>query len=75
VYLTALRLLGCQPEDAAMVAAHPADLHAAAALGLRPVFIRRPLEWGPGALPAAPPALDGAAEADGLIELAEDLGC
>ena len=75
VYLTALRLLGCQPEDAAMVAAHPADLHAAAALGLRLVFIRRPLEWGPGALPAAPPALDGAAEADGLIELAEDLGC
>jgi 2-haloacid dehalogenase len=74
VYRTALRLLDCQPEDAGMVAAHPSDLAAAAALGLRPIFIRRPLEWGPGALPADPPALDGLVEAGGLIELAEVLG-
>ena len=32
-----------------MVAAHASDLRAAAGLGLRPVFIRRPREWGPGA--------------------------
>jgi 2-haloacid dehalogenase len=75
VYLTALRLLDCQPEDAAMVAAHPADLRAAAALGLRPVFVRRPLEWGPDARPANPPALDGLLEADGLVDLAAALGC
>jgi len=75
VYIAALRLLDCQPEAAAMVAAHPSDLRAAAALGLRPVFIRRPLEWGPGALPADPPALDGLLEADGLIDLAAALGC
>ena len=49
VYLTALRLLDCPPEEAGMVAAHAADLQAAAALGLRPVFISRPLEWGPAA--------------------------
>jgi 2-haloacid dehalogenase len=75
VYRTALRLLDCQPGDAAMVAAHPSDLRAAAALGLRPVFIRRPAEWGPGAPPASPPALDGLLEADGLLDLATALGC
>ena len=75
VYLTALALLDCPPEDAGMVAAHAADLRAAAALGLRPVFIRRPLEWGPDAPPQDPPELDGLIDADGLTHLAELLGC
>ena len=75
VYLTALRLLECPPEDAGMVAAHAADLRAAAALGLRPIFVRRPLEWGPGVPPAGPPALEGLLEADGLGHLADALGC
>jgi len=75
VYLTALDLLECRPEDAAMVAAHGPDLEAAAALGLRPVFVRRPLEWGPGAPPPRPPALDGLLDTDGLTGLAAELGC
>jgi len=75
VYLTALRLLDCPPAEAGMVAAHPSDLRAAAALGLRPIFVRRPLEWGPGAPPAEPPALDGLIDADGLDRVAEALGC
>jgi 2-haloacid dehalogenase len=75
VYLTALDLLDCRPQDAGMVAAHPSDLRAAAAVGLRPIFVRRPLEWGPGAPPADPPALDGLLEADGLSQLADALGC
>lgn len=75
VYLTALRLLECTPEEAGMVAAHGSDLHAAAALGLRPIFIRRPLEWGTDAQPAGSPALDGLVEADGLDDLATLLGC
>lgn len=74
-YLTALRLLDCPPAEAAMVAAHAADLRAAAALGLRPIFVRRPLEWGSGAVPADSPALGGLLEADGLVHLAEALGC
>jgi 2-haloacid dehalogenase len=74
-YLTAARLLECPPEEAGMVAAHPFDLRAAAAVGLRPMFICRPLEWGPGAPPAEPPALDGLIEADSLIDLAGALGC
>lgn len=75
VYLTALRLLECRPEEAGMVAAHGSDLRAAAALGLRPIFIRRPLEWGAGTQPISPPALDGLIEADGLDHLATVLGC
>jgi 2-haloacid dehalogenase len=75
VYRTALRLLECQPEDAGMVAAHPSDLQAAAALGLRPLFVRRPLEWGPSVQPADPPELDGLVAADGLDHLATALGC
>jgi 2-haloacid dehalogenase len=74
-YLTAARLLECPPEETGMVAAHPSDLRAAAALGMRPVFIRRPLEWGPGVPPAEPPALDGLIEADGLTDVAGALGC
>ena len=75
VYLTALDLLECRPEDAGMVAAHAPDLEAAAALGLRPIFIRRPLEWGPGIPAADPPALDGLLDTDGLDRLATALGC
>jgi 2-haloacid dehalogenase len=75
VYRTALRLLDCPPEDAGMVAAHGSDLRAAAKLGLRPIFLRRPAEWGPGAPPTHPPALDGLLDSDGLIDLAEMLGC
>ena len=58
VYLTAVELLGLQPEQAMMVAAHPGDLHAAAALGLKTALVPRPLEHGPTAaaepLPDAP---------------------
>jgi 2-haloacid dehalogenase len=75
VYRTAVRLLDCPPEEAGMVAAHPSDLQAAAALGLRPLFVRRPWEWGSGVPPADPPVLDGLLDADGLDQLATALGC
>jgi 2-haloacid dehalogenase len=75
VYLTALRLLDCPPGDAGMVAAHAHDLQAAAALGLRPIFVRRPSEWGPGMPPPDPPVVDGLLATDGLDDLAAALGC
>ena len=75
VYLTALDLLECRPEEAGMVAAHAQDLEAAAALGIRPIFVRRRLEWGPGVPAAEPPALDGLIDTDGLDHLATALGC
>ncbi len=48
VYLGAARLLGLAPAQVALVAAHPSDLRAAAACGLRTVYVPRPLECGAG---------------------------
>ena len=47
VYRGAARLLGLEPEQVMMVAAHPGDLRAAAACGLRTAYVPRPLEHGP----------------------------
>jgi 2-haloacid dehalogenase len=48
VYRGAARLLGLAPAQVLMVAAHPSDLRAAAACGLRTAYVPRPLERGPG---------------------------
>ena len=48
-YLTGVELLGLQPRQAMMVAAHPGDLRAAASLGLKTALVPRPLERGPAA--------------------------
>jgi 2-haloacid dehalogenase len=60
VYLGAAELLGCQPAEVMMVAAHPNDLNAARACGLRTAFVPRPLENGPGQqqAPATPESFD-----------------
>jgi 2-haloacid dehalogenase len=47
-YMGAVEILGCQPEELMLVAAHPDDLWAARACGLRTAFISRPLEFGSG---------------------------
>jgi 2-haloacid dehalogenase len=74
-YLTALRLLDCPPAQAAMVACHNGDLRAAAALGLRPFYIERPMEWGPAGSPETAPHVDGLIVATSLTDLADILGC
>jgi 2-haloacid dehalogenase len=48
VYLGAARLLDLAPAQVMMVAAHPSDLRAAAACGLRTAYVLRPQEKGPG---------------------------
>lgn len=48
VYLGAAKMLGHAPHEVLMVAAHPSDLRAAAACGLRTAYVPRPLERGPG---------------------------
>ncbi len=48
VYLTGVRLLGMQPDEVMLVAAHPFDLRGARHAGLRTAFVERPLEYGPG---------------------------
>jgi 2-haloacid dehalogenase len=74
-YLTALRPLDCPPAEAGLVACHAGDLRSAAALGLRPHFVSRPLEWGPGPMREECPAeLDGLVAADSLTGLAVALG-
>jgi 2-haloacid dehalogenase len=46
-YLTAARLLGLDPAQVMMVAAHPGDLRASKKVGFRTAFVSRPLEFGP----------------------------
>ena len=74
VYLSAAAAFDCAPQETMMVAAHSSDLAAARATGLRTGFIARPNEHGPGKgeVKAAGP-VDYSAE--GLVKLAELLGC
>ncbi|WP_203615923.1 haloacid dehalogenase type II [Streptomyces sp. SID13726] len=73
VYLGAARLLGLQPQQVMMVAAHIDDLAAARACGLRTAYVHRPQEYGPAAAP--PPVTDPEADisVDSMTELAERL--
>ena len=71
VYLGAADLLGCQPAQVMMVAAHPGDLKAAAGCGLRTAFVSRPLEYGRGtAMPADAPCDINASD---FLDLADKL--
>lgn len=74
VYEMAAALLGLPPDEVMMVAAHPEDLRAAQAAGLKTAFVPRPLEFGPGrAVPAGPdPSFD--LVATDFLDLADKLG-
>ncbi len=54
-YRGAIRLLDLDPDEVMLVAAHPIDLRAGAACGLRSAYVPRPEEWGPATGPPAPP--------------------
>ena len=47
VYRTAAVLLGLEPHEVMMVAAHNGDLKGAQAVGFRTAFVHRPREYGP----------------------------
>jgi 2-haloacid dehalogenase len=66
-------LLRLRPEEVMMVAAHPSDLRAAAAEGLRTALVPRPLEWGPGGRREPPPEGFDVVSED-FVELAARLG-
>lgn len=70
-YLTAAALLGVQPDELMLVAAHPSDLAGARAAGLRTAFVHRPLEHGPGSPARSDPDAD--VSVDDLHELAQAL--
>jgi 2-haloacid dehalogenase len=68
VYRTAATLLGVEPGELMMVAAHPWDLEGARGARLRTAFVDRPLEYGPGSAARQDAAADESV-AD-LLELA-----
>jgi 2-haloacid dehalogenase len=71
VYLGAASVLGLDPGQVMMVAAHKSDLRAAQAAGLRAAFVERPMEKGPdGGADLLP---DG--QARDFMDLADKLGC
>lgn len=74
VYLKAADLLGLAPEQVMMVAAHPGDLRAAAAQGLRTGYVPRPLERGPDRPFTPDTSGDFDVTATDFLDLARQLG-
>lgn len=72
-YLGAARLLGLEPGEVMMVAAHKDDLDAAARTGLRTALVRRPMEFG--AKKDVPPESRFDFNAKDFVDLARQLGC
>ena len=74
VYLGAARLLDLAPSQVMMVAAHPSDLRAAAACGLRTAYVPRPLERGVGGESEPSRAGEFDITATDFLDLARQLG-
>ena len=74
-YLRTVDFLGLRPEQCLMVAAHNADLLAAARCGLRTAFVRRAREHGPGQTSDLEPETGFDIVADDFLTLADQLGC
>ena len=74
-YLTTAALLGLEPPQCLMVAAHNNDLAAAAKIGYHTAFVPRPTEYGPAQSTDLAPsqAWDGVAAS--FVDLAGRLGC
>jgi 2-haloacid dehalogenase len=75
-YLGVADTFDIAPEQVMMVAAHAADLRAAAACGLRTAYVERPLEFGPnrrGDVPREGDHFDF--DCTGFDDLADRLGC
>ncbi|MGH9006456.1 MAG: haloacid dehalogenase type II [Acidimicrobiales bacterium] len=73
-YEGAAGLLDLPASEVMLVAAHPLDLRAAGACGLRTAYVPRPLEWGADAPRAPPPDPDFDVVADDFGALADALG-
>lgn len=74
-YAAAYTLLGLEPDEVMLGAAHVNDLRAARACGLQTGYVPRPDEWGPGARtpePAEPGEFTVVAR--DFLDLAEQLG-
>lgn len=74
-YNVSVGLLGLKPQQALMVAAHNGDLVAAAAVGLRTAFVRRPTEYGPNQDFGFEPKHKFDFVAEDFLDLADQLDC
>lgn len=75
VYTTAAQLLDLRTEQVMMVAAHPFDLRAAQAVGMRAAYVTRPLEFGPAKSPDEPDPGEFDIYATDFEDLATQLEC
>jgi len=75
VYLGAASVLGLEPHQVMMVAAHKGDLRAAQAVGMRAAFVERALEKGPGGGADLLPDPLADIQATDFMDLADRLGC
>jgi len=73
-YDAAARMLGLEPAQCLMVAAHPSDLDAAAARGFATAYVHRPREYGPDRPPRRPAADRFDMQAEDFLDLAQKLG-
>ena len=74
-YLITADLLGLQPDQCLMVAAHNDDLVVAASLGFRTAFVVRPTEYGPAQTTDLRAEHEFDIIADDFNALATTLGC
>ena len=74
-YLRNVALLGLEPHEVMLVAAHNRDLAAAASQGLRTGFVPRPAEHGPGQVTDLAPEGPWDVVARDIEHLADILGC
>ena len=74
-YLGTAEVLGLEPGQLCLVAAHHSDLAAARASGLLTAYVDRPQEYGGRRAPDVDAAQDWDWSAVSLIELADLLGC
>jgi 2-haloacid dehalogenase len=73
-YLGCADLLGVQPEELMLVAAHPSDLRAARDAGLGTAYVVRPLEYGPNQRPHRLDDGEFDFTATDFLDLADQLG-
>ena len=73
-YRGAAAILGLEPHEVMMVAAHKDDLRAAQAAGLRAAFVQRPWEFGAPAKKDLKPEKDFDVNAADFLDLATKLG-
>jgi 2-haloacid dehalogenase len=74
-YLRTADFLGLRPEECGLVAAHNSDLAAAARVGFRTAFVRRPNEYGPTQTRDLRADQSWDVVAESMIDLADKLGC